>query len=269
MTGVITTEFDPPDEPWLAGHRGLDIAAAEGSPVRATAPGLVVWVGTVGATTSLSVELADGRRHTFQPVDPLVSVGQRVQSGQTIATLAPGDHCLTSCLHWGLKRGNEYFDPRATTQIRLLPQSSEPSLRVTAPRPEGHSARFALPIRGPVTSRFGMRFHPVTGVYKLHDGVDIAAPCGTPVASPRAGRVAAVYTNVAWGNRVVIDHGVIQGRPFSTTYNHLESLPPLRIGQSLAAGARIGEVGSTGYSTGCHLHWGMLVNGTAVDPLGG
>lgn len=268
VSGVVITEFDPPDHPWLPGHRGVDIAAPEGSEVTATASGRVAWVGTIGSVTSVSVELPDGRRYTFQPVEPTVVVGQRVRAGDTIGRLAASDHCPTTCLHWGLKRDDQYFDPRVS-DIRLLPATARPRQRVAPPPPPGVRSEAGLPVAGPITSRFGMRVHPVTGIYKLHDGVDIGAACGSPVVAPRPGKVVAAYTNVAWGHRVVIDHGVVRGRRLSTTYNHLESLPPLRIGTALAAGSLVGRVGSTGYSTGCHLHWGLLIDGKPVDPLAG
>jgi murein DD-endopeptidase MepM/ murein hydrolase activator NlpD len=121
------------------------------------------------------------------------------------------------------------------------------------------------PVRGPVTSPYGMRVHPVTGVYKLHSGTDFGVACGTPVGAALGGTVLQTGRDSAYGNRVVIQHGAIDGAVVATTYNHLESIA-VREGQVVAPGSTVGFVGSTGYSTGCHLHLELLVGGEFVDP---
>ena len=118
-----------------------------------------------------------------------------------------------------------------------------------------------MPVAGSLSSPFGMRVHPITGVRKLHDGSDIAAPCGTPVVVPWSGRVVGIELHPAYGNRVIVEHGGIR-----TGYAHLRGLE-VHVGQELAAGGRLGAVGSTGLSTGCHLHWMAWRNGTLVDPM--
>jgi murein DD-endopeptidase MepM/ murein hydrolase activator NlpD len=122
------------------------------------------------------------------------------------------------------------------------------------------------PVAGPVTSAYGMRVHPVTGVYKLHSGTDFGVGCGTPVGAAAAGTVLQTGTNPAYGKRVVVEHGVIDGALVATTYNHLEHIA-VRPGQQLLPGEVLGRVGSTGYSTGCHLHLELLVGGEFTDPL--
>lgn len=122
------------------------------------------------------------------------------------------------------------------------------------------------PLRGPVTSPFGMRVHPVTGVHKLHTGTDFGVGCGLPIAAARGGDVIAAGFNRAYGWRTVISHGVVDGALLTTTYNH-QSLVAVGVGQKVKAGDVIGTVGTTGYSTGCHLHFELIINGDMVDPL--
>jgi murein DD-endopeptidase MepM/ murein hydrolase activator NlpD len=121
------------------------------------------------------------------------------------------------------------------------------------------------PVDGYVTSPYGMRVHPVTGVYKLHDGTDFGAPCGTPIYAAADGQVVEAGYSGAWGNRVVVDHGLIGGDGVGTGYNHMTDIA-VRSG-SVSRGQLVGWVGSTGYSTGCHLHLNVYVNGSTVDPM--
>ncbi len=122
------------------------------------------------------------------------------------------------------------------------------------------------PVGGSVTSPFGMRVHPITGVHKLHTGTDVGEPCGTPIRAARGGTVLAAEFNTAYGWRTVIIHGVVGGVLLTTTYNHQEHLG-VEAGQPVRAGDVVGHVGSTGYSTGCHLHFELIVNSDVVDPI--
>ena len=119
---------------------------------------------------------------------------------------------------------------------------------------------FVRPVEGPITSRFGPRFHPILQVWKLHTGTDIGAACGTPVKAAKDGSVTSAGVAGGYGNRVVLDHG--QG--LATTYNHLSSYAAA-VGMQVRQGQVIGYVGTTGLSTGCHLHFEVMVNGVLVD----
>ncbi len=121
------------------------------------------------------------------------------------------------------------------------------------------------PARGPVTSPFGMRVHPVTGVYKLHTGTDLGVPCGTPVHASLAGTVIESGWDSAYGWRTVVTHGAVGGVLLTTTYNHQSHLD-VTVGDQVSAGQVIGTSGTTGFSTGCHLHFELYVNSTLVDP---
>lgn len=123
------------------------------------------------------------------------------------------------------------------------------------------------PVGGPITSSFGMRVHPITGVYKLHDGTDFGARCGTPVHAAAGGQIIDQYYNGGYGNRVILNNGVMNGRVIVTTYNHLSRFASSK-GATVNRGDVIGYVGSTGYSTGCHLHFMVLSDGRTTDPMG-
>lgn len=122
------------------------------------------------------------------------------------------------------------------------------------------------PVSGRVTSPFGMRKHPVTGARKLHTGTDLGASCGHRVRAAAAGQVSEAGFDPAYGNRVVVDHGRIAGVSVTTTYSHLDSIATAE-GDHLGIAALVGTVGTTGLSTGCHLHFEVLVAGEFTDPM--
>jgi murein DD-endopeptidase MepM/ murein hydrolase activator NlpD len=121
------------------------------------------------------------------------------------------------------------------------------------------------PANGPTTSGFGMRWHPILHKWMLHDGLDWGIACGTPVYAAAPGEVIrAGWRASGWGNQVVIDHGIHRGVDLVTTYNHLSSI--VKWGGHVRRGQLIGYSGTTGYSTGCHLHFGVYEDGTPVNP---
>jgi len=129
----------------------------------------------------------------------------------------------------------------------------------------GESVRKGL-MRTPVASArlssgFGMRFHPILGYSRMHQGVDFAAPTGTPVLASAGGRVTQAGWGGGYGNMITIDHG----RGLMTRYAHLHRMN-VRPGQQVGQGQVIGQVGSTGLSTGPHLHYEVWQDGRPVDP---
>jgi murein DD-endopeptidase MepM/ murein hydrolase activator NlpD len=119
---------------------------------------------------------------------------------------------------------------------------------------------------GYITSPYGMRMHPILHIYKLHDGTDFGAACGTPVYASASGTIVSAYYNAGYGNRVIMNHGIVNGVSLSTSYNHLTSFVA-GVGQHVERGELIAYSGTTGYSTGCHLHFMVYVNGVTVDPM--
>jgi murein DD-endopeptidase MepM/ murein hydrolase activator NlpD len=142
---VVVNGFHPPPalEPWLPGHRGVDLAAAQGQLVVAAGPGIVLFAGPV-AGRSVIVIGHGPLRTTYEPVRTSVAVGDPVSTGTPIGTLdAPvgGSHCRPACLHWGLVRGTTYLDPLSLLEalpVRLLPfddNTASRSIRPQAARP--------------------------------------------------------------------------------------------------------------------------------------
>ena len=125
----------------------------------------------------------------------------------------------------------------------------------------------ANPAKGyPITSPFGYRIHPITGAKKLHSGTDFGVPCGTPIRAAGDGIVVTSGWTGGYGNRVVISHGKIKGDSIASTYNHNTDLK-VRDGQKVKKGQVISDSGTTGASTGCHLHFEIMKNGGYVDPM--
>ena len=120
------------------------------------------------------------------------------------------------------------------------------------------------PADGPITSEFGQRFHPILHIWKLHSGTDFGIPCGTPVYATAPGSVISAGWGGGDGNRIMIDHGIQRGVDLVTTYNHLSSF--VVRGGSVSRGQLIAYSGTTGYSTGCHLHFETLEDGQFVNP---
>ena len=130
------------------------------------------------------------------------------------------------------------------------------------PAAGGGSATLLKPVDGRVSSPFGERDHPLTGERKHHDGVDLAAAQGTPIRSAAEGVVSFAGERNGYGNVVIVDHaGGLQ-----TLYAH-QSRMGVAEGERVARGQVIGAVGSTGHSTGPHLHFEVRQGGKAVDPL--
>jgi murein DD-endopeptidase MepM/ murein hydrolase activator NlpD len=132
------------------------------------------------------------------------------------------------------------------------------------PAPAQGGGFLSKPVNAPVSSEFGYRYHPVLHYSRLHEGMDFAASCGTPVHAAADGTVIMAGWGGGYGNRIVVDHGLHRGTDLSTTYNHLTTI--LRSSGHVSRGQLIGYSGTTGLSTGCHLHFETRQNGTAVNP---
>jgi murein DD-endopeptidase MepM/ murein hydrolase activator NlpD len=162
------------------------------------------------------------------------------------------------------KRGQTY-KPKPVAPVRtpsVPPVPDTPS--VPDPAPSG-AFQLGYPANGPTTSGFGMRWHPVLQKWMLHDGLDWGIACGTPVYAAADGEIiSAGWKASGWGNQVLIDHGIQRGVDLVTSYNHLSKI--VDFGGQVQRGQLIGYSGTTGYSTGCHLHFGTYEDGTPVNP---
>ncbi len=217
---------------------------------------ILVWVfaapgaGPVVAVPAAGAPAVEAQPAVAVPSDPDVDslqirgIDQRLTRRDVVRTAAPD-----------------------TTPPSATPPPAPMSLLPTVPAVTIPAAAGAVwPANGPVTSPFGMRLHPVLHVMKLHTGVDFGVPCGTPVAAALPGVVTYVGVDVSYGGRVVVDHGIVNGHRIATTYSHLSALG-VTLGQRVGAGTGVGLSGNTGFSTGCHLHVELVVDGSFADPL--
>ncbi|CAH0227032.1 hypothetical protein SRABI83_02525 [Arthrobacter sp. Bi83] len=128
---AVLRAFDPPDKPWLSGHRGVDLrSASDGAPVTSPENGTVSFVGVVVDRPVITVDHGNGLRSSFEPVRSTLSKGDAVGKGDPLGTLLPG-HCgATPCVHWGVRRGDDYVNPlQFVLDLRpsiLLPLERDP-----------------------------------------------------------------------------------------------------------------------------------------------
>src|SRR5579872_117833 len=147
------------------------------------------------------------------------------------------------------------------------PKGGAPAAPIPTPRPGAPpvgAGEIFPPIKGaPITSLFGMRFHPILHIMRLHAGIDFGAPIGSIVRAVADGKVEIAGPVSGFGNHVRLKHN-----GFETSYSHLSEIPAnITPGATVVAGQEIGLSGNTGLSTGPHLHFEYYLNGVAVDPL--
>lgn len=207
----------------------------------------------------------------FDKVSSVASSRLGTIVGQTLSSLLG-----TFCSSLG-KTFSVACTPHSRSRVQLPAAPTPPELPAFIPvefsmsdhtatpmhmQPQAHQIAFIPPTKGGiVTSRFGLRDHPVTGEKKLHKGIDIAAPTGTPIYAAASGKVTFAGSKSGYGNVVFIDHG--QG--YQTRYAHCERILVSQ-DQEVRAGDQIATVGNTGTSTGPHLHFEIRRNGEALDP---
>jgi murein DD-endopeptidase MepM/ murein hydrolase activator NlpD len=174
------------------------------------------------------------------------------------STRADKNHVLTSV------RSQEAQDRKHVENLEA--ESAQLTARIQAAQSRSSSSQssrppssagFIWPTSGTLTSGFGWRWG------RMHEGIDIAAPTGTPISASASGTVIHAGWMGGYGNLVVIDHG----NGLATAYGHQSSIA-VASGTYVSQGQTIGYVGSTGHSTGPHLHFEVRVNGSPVDPLG-
>lgn len=197
------------------------------------------------AGQKLTVPSIDGLTYTVKKDDTIA--GLSVRHGVTVEDILDVNDLSSSVL----REGQTLFIPGARLDQATLKKAM--------------GELFIYPVSGKwrLTSGFGRRADPFTGVPSSHTGIDLAIAQGTPIKAAMSGKIIAVgYTNV-YGNYVIIDHE----NGYQTLYAHMQRPSPLKKGQRVRQGAQVGLVGNTGYSTGPHLHFTVYKNGKLIDPM--
>ena len=160
------------------------------------------------------------------------------------------------------------YEPVAEAILTALTRSTSNNTGTAPTLPETSRVVFPLPSRTWVrTSGFGIRVHPVTGVRKLHTGVDFAAPEGTAILAAADGRVAFAGAASGYGNLILIEH-TVNGQRVASGYAHMwASGIHVKVGDQVSAGQHIADVGVAGYSTGPHLHFEIRPGGAHAAPI--
>lgn len=151
--------------------------------------------------------------------------------------------------------------PASPVQGTALPQPEKPEVTEETSSAPGAGLE-SMPVAGSISSGFGLRKHPVRGDVRFHHGIDIAAAAGTEIYPARNGRVVFSGEQPGYGNIVIVSHG----DGLVTKYAH-NSVNLVRVGAEVTTDTPIGRVGSTGLSTGPHLHFEVIRSGTSVNPV--
>jgi len=195
------------------------------------------------------------------------AVAQKAEVGDLVAARTDAQKAANKALQADLAQLKQLEDDRARVQAQLEALARKDLGSGGAGVGGDGGGTLSYPVHGPITSPYGYRRHPITHVYKLHDGTDFGVACGMPVRAAASGTIIQQYYNGGYGNRVIVNNGVMRGKSVVTTYNHLSRFI-YKVGTKVKRGQVIAYSGTTGYSTGCHLHFMVLVNGRTTNPMG-
>ena len=223
---------------------------------------------------SFALNLLDYKRQMFLLRDldtklrRAVSLGPRDRAQQVLGIGGPDELGIQNLASMGEKKQEEALKEmhQELTQLKGAASKQEASIQMLIEYFEDKRSLYAStpsvwPVRGWVTSHFGVRTSPFSGIQKFHEGMDIAAQTGTPVMAPADGVVVKAGFGTGYGNLVEISHGY----GMKTIYGHNSRLN-VKAGQRVKRGDVISYVGDTGSSTGPHLHYEVKVNGLPINP---
>lgn len=208
------------------------------------------------------LELAQEQESQEQARDQLSSLAAERQNLVSLAAQQKRHAAAQVAEMEGLSAAEEaYLETLLQERARELAAERKAEGIAGGVESEGGPGSFSWPVTGTITSPFGWRSNPFGGAPEFHQGLDIAAPTGTTVTAAAGGTVVMAQWYGGYGNYIAIDHG----GGYSTGYGHLSAIY-VSVNQAVQRGQAIGAVGSTGESTGPHLHFEIRINGKAVDP---
>jgi murein DD-endopeptidase MepM/ murein hydrolase activator NlpD len=211
-----------------------------------------------------AAEAEQARLVTEQAAAVRVVQAKQAQEKARLATAATEQAKLAKILKDRAERARKARAERDRKARRATPKAGSGS-GSGSNGPQRRNGYLSYPVNAPITSGFGMRFHPVLHYWRLHAGTDFGAGCGTPVRAAADGVVVRAGWAGGFGNQVVLDHGDVDGIGLATSYNHLSKI--YSHGGHVSRGEVIALSGTTGLSTGCHLHFEVYENGTHVNPM--
>jgi murein DD-endopeptidase MepM/ murein hydrolase activator NlpD len=229
--------------------------------------------------TKADLAVAQDQAGSVPPLVALLTAGAASDAASSTAAAPTAQGSVGTpegrvlALSSAIDSGHGELSRRQTEALELQRQvnsSAQQAITTTAPAPGTTTnyggGKLRQPVRGPITSTFGNRFDPYYHVWQLHAGVDFGAPAGTEIVAAAAGRVTQAGWSGGYGNYTCIDHGQVDGQRLSTCYGHQQKIL-VSPGQQVSVGQVIGQVGSTGASTGPHLHFEVRLGGRPVDPM--
>lgn len=188
-----------------------------------------------------------------------VTIQNSIQSNKNMIERLNKDKNYYEKMEEELARQSSSIQNMIASLAKKTSQSGAQQIKVS-------STGFMRPISGPITSPFGYRIHPIFKTRIFHSGIDIGGPNGGAIKASNDGKVIYSGWYGGYGKVVILDHGVINGKPITTLYAHMSSIL-VSNGQFVKKGQTVGKEGSTGYSTGPHCHFEVRVNGKPVNPL--
>jgi murein DD-endopeptidase MepM/ murein hydrolase activator NlpD len=211
-------------------------------------------------------------------LDTLISINsiadvRRIQAGASLKVpnidgivykVQPGDNLSTIAA----KHNSTLLDIVDANDLTSHTISSGQVLFIPGAKLNSHDLKKALgtlviwPVSGKISSNFGYRNNPFTGIRHFHNGLDVVAAENTPIRASMDGKVAETGYSSLYGNFVIMTHA----GSYQTLYAHLNRID-VKVGQIISQGVTVGRLGSTGYSTGPHLHFGVFKSGVPMDPL--
>ena len=250
-----------------------EVSFASGEADRALAQAVSAKAAAVAAKSRLDGLAVQQRRQAAivaakksaeqRRLDTLQSESDRlaqVLAARARAAKAAAAKARAAAAHAKAKREAAARAAAAKARKPYVPRQQAPP----PPRPSTSGGYLSAPSGGYISSEYGMRFHPIMKYWRLHAGRDYAAACGEPVIAAASGVVVSAGWAGDYGNRVVIDHGLQRGVSLATTYNHMSAIA--KTSGQVNRGQVIGYIGTTGASTGCHLHFETREDGAPVDP---